>query len=190
MRPVVRNDVAPPHVYKFTGKERDTESGLDNFSARFHGSSIGRLMSPDPLQPTRSHPLVFQQFLADPQNWNKYAYSLNSPAKDTDQGGYFTSDDHERIQMNAMLASGYSQLAAHAAAKADRRMDNPLNMASGVPILHYFTSDRYQNQVNPQHGERGDHQPREQAQGVASAFTTSKISDDCAARRRTFNAST
>ncbi|MGA8274002.1 MAG: RHS repeat-associated core domain-containing protein [Candidatus Sulfotelmatobacter sp.] len=33
--------------YKFTGKERDTESGLDNFGARFYGSNIGRFMTPD-----------------------------------------------------------------------------------------------------------------------------------------------
>src|SRR5262249_15221182 len=35
--------------YKFTGKERDTESGLDNFGARYDSSSMGRFMSPDPI---------------------------------------------------------------------------------------------------------------------------------------------
>ena len=33
----------------FTGKERDTESGNDYFSARYYASSMGRFMSPDPL---------------------------------------------------------------------------------------------------------------------------------------------
>jgi RHS repeat-associated protein len=33
--------------YKFTGKERDTESGLDMFGARYYGSSLGRFMTPD-----------------------------------------------------------------------------------------------------------------------------------------------
>ena len=32
--------------YKFTGKERDTESGLDNFGLRYMGSSLGRFMFP------------------------------------------------------------------------------------------------------------------------------------------------
>jgi RHS repeat-associated protein len=32
---------------KFTGKERDTESGLDMFGARYYGSSLGRFMTPD-----------------------------------------------------------------------------------------------------------------------------------------------
>lgn len=33
---------------RYTGKERDAESGLDNFGARYYGSSMGRFMSPDP----------------------------------------------------------------------------------------------------------------------------------------------
>jgi RHS repeat-associated protein len=35
-------------AYKFTGKERGSESGLDNFGVRFDASSMGRFMSPDP----------------------------------------------------------------------------------------------------------------------------------------------
>lgn len=35
-------------AYKFTGKERDTESGLDNFGARYYSSTMGRFMSPAP----------------------------------------------------------------------------------------------------------------------------------------------
>ncbi len=54
---------------KFTGKERDSESGLDNFTARYFGSTIGRFMSPDPMG---GHP-------EDPQTLNKYAYVRNNP---------------------------------------------------------------------------------------------------------------
>ena len=32
---------------KFTGKERETESGLDEFGARYYASSFGRFMTPD-----------------------------------------------------------------------------------------------------------------------------------------------
>ena len=43
---------AAPHLAlfahtKFTGKERDTESGLDYFGARYYRSNMGRFMSPD-----------------------------------------------------------------------------------------------------------------------------------------------
>ncbi len=33
---------------RYTGKERDAESGLDYFGARYYGSSMGRFLSPDP----------------------------------------------------------------------------------------------------------------------------------------------
>jgi RHS repeat-associated protein len=33
--------------YKFTGKERDSETGLDYFEARYYSSSMGRFMQPD-----------------------------------------------------------------------------------------------------------------------------------------------
>ena len=57
------------NTYKFTGKERDIESNLDNFGARYNSSSIGRFMSPDPIAGT----------LANPQSLNKYIYVLNNP---------------------------------------------------------------------------------------------------------------
>jgi RHS repeat-associated protein len=36
------------NTHNFEGKERDSESGLDNFGARYYASSLGRFMSPDP----------------------------------------------------------------------------------------------------------------------------------------------
>jgi len=38
---------SPTNNYKFTGKERDSESGLDNFGARYYSSSMARFMTPD-----------------------------------------------------------------------------------------------------------------------------------------------
>ena len=38
---------ADTNHYKFTGKERDAESGLDDFDARHYASSLGRFMQPD-----------------------------------------------------------------------------------------------------------------------------------------------
>jgi RHS repeat-associated protein len=34
-------------AYKSTGKERDTESGNDDFGTRYYASSMGRFLSPD-----------------------------------------------------------------------------------------------------------------------------------------------
>ena len=42
--PVITGD---SNHYKFNGKERDTESGLDEFGARYYASSLGRFTIPD-----------------------------------------------------------------------------------------------------------------------------------------------
>jgi len=62
---------------RYTGKERDAESGNDYFSARYYGSSMGRFMSPDP---TGGH-------TEDPQTLNKYSYVANNPLSRTDPTG-------------------------------------------------------------------------------------------------------
>jgi len=64
----------------FTGKERDAESGNDYFGARYYASTMGRFMSPDPLQATPER-------LLDPQEWNMYAYARNNPLSITDPTG-------------------------------------------------------------------------------------------------------
>ena len=63
---------------RYTGKERDAESGLDYFTARYYGSSMGRFMSPDD----------FGGHLEDPQTLNKYAYAGNNPLRYTDPSGH------------------------------------------------------------------------------------------------------
>jgi RHS repeat-associated protein len=68
--------------FKFTGKERDSESGLDNFSARYLGSSLGRFMSPDPAN------IAGELNESDsPQSWNTYSYTHNNPLIAVDRSG-------------------------------------------------------------------------------------------------------
>lgn len=64
---------------QFTGKERDAESGLDYFGARYYSSTQGRFTSVDP-ENAGADP-------ADPQSWNGYAYARNNPLKYTDPDG-------------------------------------------------------------------------------------------------------
>jgi RHS repeat-associated protein len=79
--------------YKFTGKERDSESGLDNFGARYDSSQYGRFMSPDPgnagADPT------------NPQSWNMYSYVLNNPLSNTDPSGLCSKGDDDRMHDDA-----------------------------------------------------------------------------------------
>jgi RHS repeat-associated protein len=66
--------------YKFTGKERDTESGLDDFAARFYTSNYGRFLSADDSKFAKP---------ADPQTWNLYTYVSNNPINAVDPTGHF-----------------------------------------------------------------------------------------------------
>ena len=70
------------NTYKFTGKERDSESSLDDFGARYYGSSLGRFMSVDPDN-AGAEP-------SDPQTWNMYAYVRNNATTLTDATGLYT----------------------------------------------------------------------------------------------------
>jgi len=83
----VENDYCPnvAQNYKFTGKERDTESGLDNFGARYNASSLGRFMTPDWSATPAAVPFANP---GDPQSLNLYSYVVNNPLNRTDPLGH------------------------------------------------------------------------------------------------------
>lgn len=64
---------------KFTGKERDNETSLDYFLARYYSSTQGRFTSPDVPFADQSE--------EDPQSWNLYVYVGNNPLTYTDPFG-------------------------------------------------------------------------------------------------------
>jgi RHS repeat-associated protein len=121
-------DGLPPSVYKYTGKERDAESGLDNVGARYDASSLGRFMTPDPLGGK----------LIDPQTLNRYAYVVNNPLRYTDPTGLYTcKDDNNQCKTKqdikfedarkADLARG-GDAARAAAAYGDPTKDNHVSV--------------------------------------------------------------
>jgi len=65
--------------HKFTSKERDPESNLDNFGARYNSSNVGRFMSPDSKH--------INAHLSDPQSFNRYVYTRNNPLLYIDPDG-------------------------------------------------------------------------------------------------------
>ena len=74
-----------PNHYKFTGKERDSESGLDNFGARYFTSNLGRFMTPD--WAARATAVPYAAF-GDPQTLNLYSYVENEPLNRIDADGH------------------------------------------------------------------------------------------------------
>ncbi len=66
---------------KFTGKERDSESNLDNFGARYYSSQFGRFMSPDVIN------LTNDRLMSPSTTLNKYVYAADNPLKYVDPDG-------------------------------------------------------------------------------------------------------
>jgi RHS repeat-associated protein len=74
------SDSSPMH---FTAKERDSESGLDYFGARYYSSQLGRFTSADPS--------LKSGLASSPQSWNRYAYTMNNPLGYVDTNGKCTA---------------------------------------------------------------------------------------------------
>jgi RHS repeat-associated protein len=71
--------------YKFNGKERDAESGLDDFVARYDSSNLGRFMTPDWAEKPTAVPYAH---FGNPQSLNLYSYVQNNPTTFGDPDGH------------------------------------------------------------------------------------------------------
>jgi RHS repeat-associated protein len=84
---------------KFTSKERDNETGLDYFLARYYSSTQGRFTSPDEFKggarelyglgsgASEKQALAYSDIFS-PQSLNKYQYCLNNPLRYLDPDGH------------------------------------------------------------------------------------------------------
>lgn len=107
--------------YKFTGTERDAESGLDNFNARCYQSVAGRFASPDPSG------LVYVD-LMNPKTSNLYTYVENNPTNALDPNGLLTiviGGTFSHVGKSARAAWGESNVLA---AQLRGRYSDPVMM--------------------------------------------------------------
>ena len=88
---------------KFTGYERDDETGLDFAQTRYFNSGIGRFSSPDSF--------TNDTYVSNPQSWNLYAYVRNNPLNMIDPFGkkgtisWYTDDDGKvHVKISATFA--------------------------------------------------------------------------------------
>ena len=79
--------------YKYTGKERDVETGLDYIGARYHDAKICRWISADPRA---------EKYL----NWTSYNYSLDNPLRNVDPDGQEVKVYTERLGSTTMSNGG------------------------------------------------------------------------------------
>jgi RHS repeat-associated protein len=120
----------PPETpgYEYTGKKRDSATGLYYFGARYYDPEVGRFITEDPKNSSFK--------IYSPQTYNRYVYCLNNPL------GYIDPDGKETVVVifrEKML--GFLWVATHTA----MRVDNPL----GEPVMYdpagksYHPVDQY-----------------------------------------------
>ncbi len=89
--------------YKLTGKERDSETGLDYFGARHYSNALGRFITADWTPKASSVP--YADF-ADPQSLNLYTYVRNIPTTREDPDGH-SSEFWQKV-WNGIKGDGFN----------------------------------------------------------------------------------
>ena len=116
--------------YGFTQKERDSESGLHYFDARYVTSTLGRFSCADPL--TSQIPTGW---LARPQRGNPYAYCANRPTVCVDPTGLsdeLTDEQREGLRQIQAMNEAITAIAKAAIAHEEQRQESQ------------FTAQQYQ----------------------------------------------
>ena len=103
---------------QFTEKERDNETGLDYFGARYYSGNHGRFTGTDPFdiniecQRTADQDeadTLFREYIGEPQHWNRYSYALNNPLKYVDPDGRKEKDiEYKRILLDKPFTIKFS----------------------------------------------------------------------------------
>jgi RHS repeat-associated protein len=124
--------IANGEALHFTGKERDKETGLDYFGARYYRSNTGRFTTVDPVY-------TWMDNLVDPQRWNRYAYGRNNPLRYVDPTGKYIcggttgecTDFEDARQRALKIDDADVQRGASAYGKPGE--DNGVNVKFGTP---------------------------------------------------------
>ena len=130
---------AEPKV-KFTGKERDTETGLDYFGARYYSGAQGRFTSPD-------KPFADQK-VSDPQSWNLYSYARNNPLRFVDLDGEAVIESR-RIQTYIVQGRTASEAFTNARQVSGFKSDSGETMSGLTKYRMAITNMRVQDSLQP-----------------------------------------
>jgi RHS repeat-associated protein len=99
------NNPDGPSPLRFTGKERDPETGLDYFGGRYYAPKLARFTTIDPVH-------TWEENLADPQRWNRYAYTRNNPLAFVDPDGRALETPWDALNVGIGLASFAANVAS------------------------------------------------------------------------------
>jgi RHS repeat-associated protein len=105
--------------YKFTGKERDSESQVDYFGARYYSNALGRFITSDWSK--KPVPVPYAD-LDDPQTLNQYGYGRNNPLSHADVDGHFWQELFNKIRYHVWTDNAHLESALQK--EAQRRLDD------------------------------------------------------------------
>jgi len=138
---------APPKRYRYTGMERDEESGLNYHGARYYAAWLGRWMSCDPNE-------ILSRL-------NLYNYSLNSPCNWIDKDGRQEAPPQlhliEQFTIDTVATNaGFSLqnlIRQYVQNKATMFFENPANYQAGhhPSTPQWSTSPGDPQRIGPQH---------------------------------------
>lgn len=114
--------------YRYIGKERDEESGLQLHSARYYIAWLGRWLTPDPI--------------GIKGGINVYAYSHNNPIRLSDKNGLDPNDDEinvgsvwlRNIRLRTTVVPSNAQLQLHDPMKPSRYLTGRLRLGVGAEV--------------------------------------------------------
>jgi RHS repeat-associated protein len=126
---------------KFTGQQRDTETGLDFFESRYFSGPQGRFSSAD-------EPFADQD-PSDPQSWNLYGYVRNNPLGNFDPSGHdcITATNQTETTVTATITPG--ACAGNSGAYVPGTVDRKSLTYNGTSIGYTYTPYDTNSLVSP-----------------------------------------
>ena len=141
--------------YKFTSKERDLESGLDYFGARYYWNGLGRFITPDWAAKATAVP--YAEF-ADPQSLNLYSYVRNVLTSRYDPDGH--CDWCQKLK-NAITGNG---LNTNAQVAQNQQVPEPAAPKPFIPPAPYSKPNpvykTQPRQVRQRRAQKDEHKSR------------------------------
>ena len=142
-----------------TGKERDAETGLDYFGARYFSGAQGRFTSPDA-------PFA-DQVPSDPQSWNLYTYVGNNPLRHVDETGQCFRPGGNCIQYFAGAAKSVGNIPSDI-------INTPNRVAN--TLISPFTNFRF-NDLVPQTFQASNADQREGMEAAGVAMVAAPVAE-------------
>lgn len=115
---------------RFTGYEKDNETGLDFAEARYYNNLHGRFTAVDPLLASGKS--------ANPQSFNRYVYVMNSPLRLTDHTGLQVGEevsDSGVISVDVNWFTSFQAKVRYYADKAQQQFNQYMQSASNHDAL-------------------------------------------------------